>query len=213
VEGKPQDDVQVAAKVSRAVRMESLIQAATGESWRKSVGEIEQKGYLTSTAPLTARLQSLKEHSADDAWKKGYNTAVDSWKATRAGGNQEEYDVSSALSPLESRLQSLAQQREVCTAPFSDATDCVFGLFFSPTLSLLFGLICFLWSTGLAQPNRGCKAAAPAGALLAAHGARQPPPLPARHAGELRGSVEEEGRRNARLHGGEPGGRRPVGRR
>ena len=45
-------------------------------------------------------------------WTKSYNQMSEVWTAQQEQGG-EEYDTGASLSPIESRLLSLAQQREV----------------------------------------------------------------------------------------------------
>eukprot|EP00049_Salpingoeca_infusionum_P020372 m.363948 g.363948 ORF g.363948 m.363948 type:complete len:687 (+) comp24830_c0_seq1:60-2120(+) len=105
------EDLGVATQVSFTDRMESLGNYITGEQWREKVGDLEQKGYRQQTAPLTARLSSLSLSSAEDAWKTRYTSIEGAWSEQQQLGG-EEYEVAKSFDPLESRIMSLAQQKD-----------------------------------------------------------------------------------------------------
>lgn len=98
---------------------------------RSQVGSVpilpQDKGYAgASQAGLHDRLHALKEQSSPEKWRNGYTTAAEQWAQVQVrrgtardtdvgvqSSDGDTYDLTQSLSPLESRLQSLAFQQEV----------------------------------------------------------------------------------------------------
>eukprot|EP00054_Salpingoeca_dolichothecata_P021994 m.142574 g.142574 ORF g.142574 m.142574 type:complete len:750 (+) comp24186_c3_seq4:108-2357(+) len=111
--GKSTDDVALANKQPRLKRMASLMDSQ--KEWLKRGNvplAVEDKGYKKEQAAgLDKRLESLKMQARDDAWRARYDAAKDKWTNSRLD-EVEEYDFTKSLTPVESRMQSLASQME-----------------------------------------------------------------------------------------------------
>eukprot|EP00055_Hartaetosiga_balthica_P016516 m.105002 g.105002 ORF g.105002 m.105002 type:complete len:677 (+) comp9121_c5_seq1:102-2132(+) len=116
------DDTKIGENVPREKRVESLMQYVTSESWRYQVDDIEAKGYKTNVAGLEVRLASLATSSHQDAWLQRYSKLSDTWYIQQGEGG-EEYDLTQSLDPLESRIISLAQQREAWAVKSKEARE------------------------------------------------------------------------------------------
>jgi len=101
-----EQDKAVAEKVPAALRKEAL--GAAPDMWRARNNvalSAEEKGYEgVHKVGLMGRVEALSVSASPDAWRAKYAEMAGSWVA-------EVYDVSASLDPLESRMMSLAQQR------------------------------------------------------------------------------------------------------
>jgi len=111
VVGHYKDDIAATGKLKGNDRKSSL--AASTELWvkRKNVPmSIEEHGYTSDrSAPLTSRLMALSE--ARTAWVTRYTDAERTWQAEQDMEGVI-YDVKHQLTPLESRVGSLAASEE-----------------------------------------------------------------------------------------------------
>eukprot|EP00056_Hartaetosiga_gracilis_P000575 m.39055 g.39055 ORF g.39055 m.39055 type:complete len:677 (-) comp10261_c0_seq1:139-2169(-) len=116
------DDKDIAGNRSRQKRVESIIEYVNSESWRANVDDIEGKGYKANVAGVETRMTSLAHSSHHDAWQKKYTKLSDTWHIQQGEGG-EEYDLKQSLDPLESRIISLAQQREAWVVKSREARE------------------------------------------------------------------------------------------
>ena len=109
--GGPADDVETARSISALKRKESL----TAASQRKhSTVSTEDRGYYEKSAPsLEQRLEALVV--SRDQWVNKYESAQRQWEESQTGGGTA-YNLEEELSPLESRIQSLANAQEAFDA-------------------------------------------------------------------------------------------------
>lgn len=110
-EGSRAHDIQTTQKVSGDVRKESLAHSTT--QWVKR-GNVpmnrEEHGYVSDrSAPLTARLMALSD--ARTSWLTRYAEAERTWAAEHDVEGVM-YDIGAALTPVESRVSSLAASEE-----------------------------------------------------------------------------------------------------
>jgi len=111
VVGHFKDDIATTDRLKGNERKSSL--AASTELWvkRKNVPmSIQEHGYVSDrSAPLTSRLMALSE--ARTAWMTRYTDAERTWQAEQDMEGVV-YDVKQQLTPLESRVGSLAASEE-----------------------------------------------------------------------------------------------------
>lgn len=110
-EGSRAHDIRVTAKVPGQVRKESLAHSTTQWVKRGNVPlTLEEKGYTSEkSAPLTARLMALSDARA--SWLTRYAEAERTWAAEHDLEGVM-YDIGGTLTPVESRVSSLAASEE-----------------------------------------------------------------------------------------------------
>nr|BAJ52651.1 protein tyrosine phosphatase [Monosiga ovata] len=114
-DGKYTDDIGRAARISASQRRSSLLEIGGTESefWRsrKNVPlSLQEKGYAhPSLRDLGQRVQSLEDYKT--AWRRRYEQAFQRWKEVQDEGG-EVYDITRQMTPLESRLESLANMED-----------------------------------------------------------------------------------------------------
>lgn len=109
--GGPSDDIETARNISALKRKESLTAAVQRKHSSMSA---EDRGYYEKNAPsLEQRLEALVV--SRDQWVHTYDSAQRQWEESQTSGGTA-YDLEQELSPLESRIQSLANAQEAFDA-------------------------------------------------------------------------------------------------
>jgi len=113
--GRYTDDLSRASRVPTALRRSSLLETGGPDSdlWRarrRVPLTPREKGYFVDQARgLGQRINALDQQY--DAWKKRYEQAFTQWQRIMDDGG-EVYNISRQMTPLESRLESLAAAEE-----------------------------------------------------------------------------------------------------